>query len=126
MNKLPRLALFFLGAGPLVAAPAPKADLPAGFELVVAATPPLVRHPIMGCLDDRGRLFLGDSSGVNWTQEQLDKAPPHRVLLLEDADGDGVFDRSTVFADRMTFPQGACWLGGSLYVASPPGIWQIA
>lgn len=125
MSSHLRLALFSVAATPLLAAPAPKADLPAGLELVVAAAPPLVRHPILGCLDDRGRLFIGDSSGVNWNQEQLDKDPPHRVLLLEDADGDGVFDRSTVFADRMTFPQGACWLGGSLYVASPPGIWRL-
>ncbi len=104
---------------------APASDLPEGFELRVVAAPPLVHHPIMGCVDDRGRLFVGDAVGVNWNNTQLDAQPPNRVLLLEDTDGDGVFDKSTVFADRMTFPQGGCWLEGSLYVCSPPGVWKL-
>jgi putative membrane-bound dehydrogenase-like protein len=103
----------------------PKHDLPADYTLTVAAASPLVTHPIMGCLDDRGRLFVGDAVGVNWNKEQLEKNPPNRVLLLEDTDRDGAFDKSTVFADKMTFPQGACWLDGSLYVGSPPSLWKL-
>ena len=29
------------------------------------------------------------------------------------------------FADKMTFPQVAAWLNGSLYVMSPPGLWKL-
>ncbi len=105
--------------------PLPKHDLPDGSTLEVAAASPLVTHPIMGCLDDRGRLFVGDAVGVNWNKAQLEANPPNRVLMLEDTDKDGSFDKSTVFADKMTFPQGACWLNGSLYVGSPPGIWKL-
>jgi putative membrane-bound dehydrogenase-like protein len=108
------------------AAPAlPKADLPEGHELVLAAAPPLVKHPMMAGLDDRGRLFVADSAGVNQTPAQLEKNPPHRIVLLEDTDGDQVYDKSTVFADKVVFPQGALWHQGSLYVASPPGIWKF-
>jgi putative membrane-bound dehydrogenase-like protein len=103
----------------------PKAILPDGMELQLVAAAPLVTHPIMGCLDNRGRLFVGDATGVNWNKAQLEKNPPNRVLMLEDTDKDGVFDKSTIFADKMTFPQGACWLDGSLYVASPPSIWKL-
>ena len=103
----------------------PKHDLPADYTLTVAATAPLVTHPIMGCLDDRGRLFVGDAVGVNWNKAQLEANPPNRVLMLEDTDRDGAFDKSTVFADKMTFPQGACWLDGSLYVGSPPSLWKL-
>ena len=103
----------------------PVAQLPAGYTLSVAAAAPLVTHPIAGCFDDRGRLFVGDAVGVNWKKDQLDANPPNRVLMLEDTDGDGIFDKSTVFADKMTFPAGAQWLNGSLYVASPPGIWKL-
>lgn len=105
--------------------PAPAATLPSGYALSVVAAAPLVTHPIAGCFDDRGRLFLGDAVGVNWKKEQLEANPPNRVLMLEDTDGDGAYDRSTVFADKMTFPSGAQWLDGSLYVASPPGIWKL-
>ncbi|MEQ1850032.1 MAG: PVC-type heme-binding CxxCH protein [Chthoniobacteraceae bacterium] len=103
----------------------PPIDLPDGYVAEVVAAPPLVRHPIMATIDDRGRLFVGDSSGVNLKKDELEKELPHRVLMLEDANGDGVYDKSTVFADRMTFPQGGAWLGGSLYVMSPPGLWKF-
>ena len=46
-------------------------------------------------------------------------------MRLEDTDGDGKFDKSTVFADKMMFPEGAMWLDGSLYVAAPPSIWKL-
>jgi putative membrane-bound dehydrogenase-like protein len=105
--------------------PTPKFTLPEDFELKTVAAAPLVTHPIMGCVDDRGRLFLGDAVGVNWNKAQLETSPPNRILMLEDVNGDGVYDKSTVFADHMTFPQGACWHQGSLYVASPPGIWKL-
>ena len=107
------------------AAPVPQADIPANMELVVAARPPLVQHPLMACFDDRGRLFVADAVGLNLRRKELEEQLPNRVLMLEDKDGDGLFDQSTVFADKMTFPQGACWLDGSLYVASPPGIWKF-
>lgn len=103
----------------------PKHELPEGYTLSLAAASPLVTHPIMGCLDDKGRLFVGDGTGVNWNKKQLEENPPNRVLMLEDTDKDGSYDKSTIFADKMTFPQGACWLNGSLYVASPPSIWKL-
>ena len=46
-------------------------------------------------------------------------------MRLEDTDGDGRFDKSVVFADRMMFPEGAMWLAGSLYVSAPPSIWKL-
>lgn len=99
--------------------------LPVGFEMVVAAASPMVANPTMGCVDDRGRLFVGDSIGVNWSTKKFERETPGRVVMLEDRDGDGVFDRSVVFADRLTVPKGGCWADGSLFVASPPGIWKF-
>ena len=130
MQNLPRLLICVSASAAFTmftafAVEAPPVELPPGFTAEIVAAAPLVRHPIMATLDDRGRLFVGDSSGVNMTKAELEKALPHRVLVLEDSDGDGRYDKSTVFADRLTFPQGGAWLGGSLYVASPPGIWRF-
>ena len=82
-------------AAVLPAAPPPgalPADLPPGLELVVAAAPPVVTFPIMGCLDDRGRLFIGDAAGLNLDRKGLEAKLPNRVLMLEDRDGDGVIE----------------------------------
>jgi putative membrane-bound dehydrogenase-like protein len=99
--------------------------LPVGFEIELAAGPPLVDRPIVADFDEHGRLYVADSSGSNDKVEQQLKEKPHRILRLEDADGDGRFDRRTVFADKMMFPEGTMWHAGSLYVAAPPSIWKL-
>src|SRR5581483_6656363 len=99
--------------------------LPEGFTVELAAGPPLVDRPIVADFDERGRLYVADSSGTNdKVQKQLEEKP-HKIVRLEDADGDGRYDRRTVFADRMMFPEGAMWFDGSLYVSAPPSIWKL-
>src|SRR6185436_3298844 len=66
-----------------------------------------------------------DSSGMNDKPDKQLEVKPHRVMRLEDSDGDGRFDRSTVFADKMMFPEGCLWYDGSLYVTAPPSIWKL-
>jgi putative membrane-bound dehydrogenase-like protein len=99
--------------------------VPAGFDIELAAGPPLANRPIVADFDEQGRLYVADSSGSNDpVQVQLQKKP-HRILRLEDTDGDGRFDHCTVFADRMMFPEGCRWLAGSLYVSAAPSIWKL-
>ena len=103
----------------------PPLTVPEGFVIEPVAIPPLVSHPMMACLDDRGRLFIAESSGTNAKAPELLETRPHKILLLEDDDGDGVYDRSTVFADNLVLPNGAQWHDGALYVCSPPYIWKF-
>lgn len=99
--------------------------VPEGFTIERVAGPPLIERPMMAGFDDRGRLFVADSAGVNRKSEELLKDPPHNIRMLEDTHGDGKFDRSTLLADKMVFPQGACWHDGALYVCSPPSLWKL-
>jgi len=99
--------------------------LPDGFEVELVAGPPLVERPIVADFDEQGRLYVADSSGSNDKLEKQLQDKPHRIVRLEDADGDGRFDKSTVFADKMMFPEGAMWFDGSLYVGAPPSIWKL-
>ncbi|MGH2360542.1 MAG: PVC-type heme-binding CxxCH protein, partial [bacterium] len=96
--------------------------VPAGFTVEKVAGPDLVTYPMLGTLDDRGRLFLCESSGNNLTNETMAGNPEFRIRLVEDINGDGIYDRSKVFADKLTLPAGAVWYRGSLYVASPPDL----
>src|SRR4051812_28177364 len=83
--------------------------LPVGFSIELAAGPPAVQRPMHADFDDRGVLYVGESSGSNDKVEvQLEKKP-HRILRLEDTTGSGRFDQVSVFADRMMLPHGAMW-----------------
>ncbi len=99
--------------------------VPEGFVVEKVAGPPLVDRPIVADFDELGRLYVADSSGSNENVKKQVVDRPHRIVRLEDSDGDGKFDRSVVFADKMMFPEGAMWLDGSLYVAAPPSIWKL-
>jgi len=97
--------------------------LPVGFEIELAAGPPLVDRPITADFDEQGRLYVSDSSGSNEKVEEQLKKKPHRILRLEAENGH--FVRRTIFADHMMFPEGTMWYAGSLYVAAPPSIWKL-
>jgi putative membrane-bound dehydrogenase-like protein len=96
-----------------------------GFEIELVASPPLVDRPIAAAFDEQGRLYVSDSSGSNAKTDQQLIDRPHRVVRLEDTDGVGRFDRRTIFADRLMFPEGVMWRDGSLYVGAPPSIWKL-
>ncbi len=105
--------------------PGPALTVPAGFVIERVAGPPLVNRPIVADFDEEGRLYVADSSGSNDKTDKQVVDRPHRIVRLEDTNGDGRFDKSVVFADKMMFPEGAMWLAGSLYVAAPPSIWKL-
>lgn len=128
-----RFALLALVALPVAAGAQPPAThtvklnghtftLPDGFTIELAAGADLAPRPITCAFDEKGRLYVADSSGSNANvKEQLEKKP-HRILRLEDTNGDGTFDRQTVFVKNVMFPEGTMWLNGSLFVSAPPQI----
>lgn len=124
-----RLALLFVfsllvcHSTPLLANDLPQVQ--EGYRAEIAAAAPLVKHPMMACFDDRGRLFVAESAGTNRRAAELIEEPLDLIRLLEDTDGDGQFDQSSVFADRLTFPQGVLWLDGSVYTCAPPYVWKL-
>src|SRR5436190_616345 len=99
--------------------------VPPGFTIERAAGPPLINLPIVADFDERGRLYVAEAGGAITKPEVQEQKPAHRIVRLVDVDGDGVFDKSTVFADKIAFPEGAMWRQGSLYVAAPPQIWKL-
>lgn len=99
--------------------------VPDGYEVEQIAGPPLVDRPITVARDELGRLYATDSAGMSDKADKQLETKPHRIVRLEDTDGDGRYDKSTVFADRMMFPEGCLWYEGSVYVAAPPQIWKL-
>lgn len=120
-----RFLVFFSLLSPICKAAEPEFQAPPGFVVEKVAGPPLVRYPLFACFDDRGRLFVAEGTGTNLSGEELAKKKLGRIVLLEDTDGDGKFDKSTVFADGLVFPQGALWHDGALYSMSHPSLWKL-
>ncbi len=99
--------------------------VPDGFEVELVAAPPLLNRPISMSFDEQGRLYVTDSAGMTGSTQQMLETKPHRVVRLDAANENGRFEKSSVFADKMMFPEGCLWYEGSLYVAAPPQIWKL-
>jgi putative membrane-bound dehydrogenase-like protein len=75
-------------------------QLPPGFKATLFAAEPDVQQPIAMAFDSRGRLWVAENytyaqSGVNFDMTLRD-----RIVILEDVDNDGKFDKRTVFWDQ--------------------------
>lgn len=95
-------------------------SVPEGFEVVSAVVPGLTAYPMFMNFDDRGRLFIAESTGKDLNGNEMAAAPECQILRLEDTNGDGVFDTRTVFATKVGFPMGVLWHNDALFVTSPP------
>jgi len=74
---------------------------PEGFRVSLFAAEPDVRQPIALCWDHRGRLWIAENYTYADGKERFDLSLRDRIVILEDADHDGRFDRRTVFADDL-------------------------
>jgi len=97
-------------------------EVPEGFSVIRASTPELTRYPMVGAFDPTGRLFVCESTGRMPTVQERRQSPTYFIRMLEDQDGDGIYDHSQVFADGLSWPQGLVWFEDSLYVASAPDV----
>lgn len=78
--------------------------------------------PMFACLDDRGRLYVTESSGGDLYEELKKQVRGCKVRRFEDKDGDGVYESSEVVADQLTPSMGIAWRDGKLYVADAPDL----
>ncbi|MEP6594653.1 MAG: PVC-type heme-binding CxxCH protein [Ginsengibacter sp.] len=99
--------------------------VPAGFSIERVAAPDMLTYPMLASFDGNGRLFVFESDGSSPSTEDMLKKPPYHVRLLEDTDGDGIFDKSKIFADSLTYPKGGVFYKGSLYVTASPDLLRL-
>ena len=80
---------------------AEKMTVPAGCKVTVFAAEPDVQNPIALAWDARGRLWVAENYTYADRSVRYDLSLRDRILIFEDTDGDGRFDRRTVFADDL-------------------------
>ena len=89
------------------------------FEIEFVAREPLTRNPCAMAFDFKGQLFVG--MGPQYRSPKLD-TPGDSVFILQDPDGDGVFDQKHQFATGFNNIQGLCWHGSDLWIANAPDL----
>jgi putative membrane-bound dehydrogenase-like protein len=95
-----------------------------GFQVRLAAAEPDVVDPIAAAFDENGHLYVCEMRDYPFKPAE-GKEPIGTIRLLRDTDGDGTFDESHLFADKLLWPAGVvCWKGG-VFVAACPDIWYL-
>jgi putative membrane-bound dehydrogenase-like protein len=98
--------------------------VPDGFRVKLFAGEPDVQQPIAFCIDDRGRLWVAEA--YSYPQRQPEGKGKDRILIFEDTDGDGVFDKRTVFMEGLNLVSGlevgfgGVWIGAAPYLMFVP------
>jgi putative membrane-bound dehydrogenase-like protein len=94
--------------------------VPEGFAVTLFAAEPDVVQPIAFTIDGKGRLWVVENySYPIWLGGPQGK---DRILIFEDADGDGRFDRRTVFFDQGTNFTGIEIGFGGVWVCATPDL----
>lgn len=90
-------------------------ELAAGFQIELISSDPLISDPVAMEVDEYGQMYVVEMHGY-----PLDKSGSGTVKLLHDDDGDGVMDRSEIFASDLQFPTGVMrWKQGILVTDAP-------
>jgi putative membrane-bound dehydrogenase-like protein len=91
-----------------------------GFHIDLVAAEPDVIDPVAMAFDEEGRLFVAEMRG--YPNGGIAKGDIHsgRIKVLEDRDGDGIYETSHVYADDLRFPTGVMPWRGGLLVANAP------
>ena len=67
--------------------------VPKGFRVQLSAAEPMVRQPIDMAWDARGRLWVAECYTYAERETNFEKKLKDRIIILEDTNHDGVFDK---------------------------------
>src|SRR5205085_1791716 len=92
-----------------------------GFRVELVAAEPLVQSPVALDFDEDGRMFVVEYPEYNQYANK-DFKGHGRVRMLEDTDGDGVFDKATTYVDNLHYAVTVACYDGGVYVCAPADI----
>src|SRR5262245_235397 len=92
--------------------------VPDGFKVTAFASEPDIRQPIAMTIDHRGRLWVAEC--YSYPAKLPEKEAKDRILIFEDTDGDGKFDKRTVFYEGLNLVTGLEVGFGGVWVGQAP------
>ncbi|MEB2775996.1 c-type cytochrome [Algoriphagus sp. D3-2-R+10] len=99
-------------------------QLEAGFKIQLVASEPMVQDPVFITFDEDARLWVIEMRGfmTDSTGSEEDK-PIGRISVLEDLDGDGEMDKSTIYLDSLIMPRAIGFFADGVLVAENSSLW---
>ncbi|WP_439557706.1 DUF7133 domain-containing protein [Dyadobacter sp.] len=95
-----------------------------GFEVKLVASEPLVSSPVAMQFDDKGRMWVVEMTGyMPDTIGTGEDIPNGNIVILEDKNGDGVYDDRQVIIDSLVLPRAICLIENGILVAEPTNLW---
>lgn len=101
--------------------------VPDGFSVKLFAGEPDVHQPIAMCTDDRGRLWVAEAyvypqrnKAKGFMLPEAERKNGDKILIFEDTDGDGQFDKKTVFLEGLNLVSGIEYGFGGLWIGAAP------
>ena len=105
-------------AGLLPEEAAEAMTVPQGFSVALAAGEPMVHQPIAMTFDQRGRLWVAEAH--TYPVRAPDGEGKDKIIILEDTDQDGDFDRRKIFIEGLNLVSGMELGFGGVWVGAPP------
>jgi putative membrane-bound dehydrogenase-like protein len=95
-----------------------SAEVAPGFRMELVASEPQVIDPVAISTDENGQMYVVEMRDYS----EKDKDFLGRIRLLTDKDGDGRFETSKVFLDKLSWPTAVTCYGGGVFIGDPPDI----
>ena len=95
-----------------------------GFQIQLVAEEPMVQDPVFITFDEDSRLWVIEMRGfMTDTLGSEEDKPIGRISVLEDEDGDGVMDKSTIYLDSLIMPRALGFFADGVLVSENLALW---
>ncbi|SFA99286.1 DUF7133 domain-containing protein [Algoriphagus aquimarinus] len=99
-------------------------QLESGLKIQLVAAEPMVEDPVFITFDEDARLWVIEMRGfMTDTLGSEEDKPIGRISVLEDLDGDGVMDKSTIYMDSLIMPRALGFFADGVLVAENKALW---
>src|SRR5687768_8960212 len=89
-----------------------------GFQAQIVAAEPDVVDPIALCFDEDARMYVLEMR--DYSERRAERLG--RVRMLEDVDGDGRYEKSTIFLENLAWPTAVFYYNGGVLIGATPDI----
>ncbi len=92
-----------------------------GFQIEQTAAEPLIASPVAIAFDADSRMYVVEMR--DYSEQDTERLG--RIRLVEDTDGDGKFDKATIYAEDLSWPTALTCFDGGVFVGAAPHLYYL-